>query len=44
MEKNHVDTNEKKLFFKKLKLKPENQTCFDCPTRNPTWVKLFCFI
>lgn len=23
--------------FKRMKARPENQVCFDCPTRNPTW-------
>lgn len=35
--KQYVDSAEKTAILKKLRSKPENKTCFDCPTRNPSW-------
>ena len=28
------------VFFRKLRMKSENRTCFECPNRNPTWISL----
>jgi len=33
----YVSAEERVSTFKRLKSKTENKTCFDCPTRNPTW-------
>ena len=32
-----VPTAEKNLVLKKLRAKPHNKICFDCPARNPSW-------
>ena len=33
----NVDTVYKNHLLKKLRAKPENKQCFDCPQRNPSW-------
>lgn len=33
----HVPTVEKNAILKKLRSKPENKVCFDCPAKNPSW-------
>ena len=33
----NVDTVYKNQLLKKLRAKPENKQCFDCPQRNPSW-------
>jgi hypothetical protein len=35
--KQSIPTAEKNLILKKLRAKPENKLCFDCPARNPSW-------
>ena len=33
----HVPSAEKNAVLKKLRAKPENKICFDCPAKNPSW-------
>lgn len=37
MSSKHVDPAETKATLKKLRSKPENKVCFDCPAKNPSW-------
>ena len=32
-----LPTQEKNTILRRLRLKPENKICFDCPSRNPSW-------
>lgn len=32
-----VTASDRIAAFKRMKCRPENQVCFDCPTRTPTW-------
>lgn len=32
-----LPTQEKNAILKRLRSKPENKICFDCPSRNPSW-------
>lgn len=37
MDRNYLPSAEKNLILKKIRLKPDNKICFDCPARNPSW-------
>lgn len=37
MASKHVDPAETKAVLKKLRAKPDNKVCFDCPAKNPSW-------
>eukprot|EP01069_Polyplicarium_translucidae_P002569 Polyplicarium_translucidae@DN2067_c0_g1_i3.p5 len=39
-EKGCVADSDRDLFFKTLRLKCENRTCFECAGRSPTWTSL----
>uniref|UniRef100_A0A7S0B743 Arf-GAP domain-containing protein n=1 Tax=Pyrodinium bahamense TaxID=73915 RepID=A0A7S0B743_9DINO len=39
-EKGFVPDEVRNTFFRKLRMKTDNRTCFECPARNPTWNSL----
>mmetsp|Transcript_23727 Transcript_23727/g.74682 ORF Transcript_23727/g.74682 Transcript_23727/m.74682 type:complete len:405 (+) Transcript_23727:75-1289(+) len=39
-EKGFVPDEVRNAFFRKLRMKHDNRTCFECPNRNPTWISL----
>mmetsp|Transcript_7371 Transcript_7371/g.13079 ORF Transcript_7371/g.13079 Transcript_7371/m.13079 type:complete len:373 (-) Transcript_7371:198-1316(-) len=39
-DKGFVTDEYRDAVFKKLRMKNENRTCFECSTRNPTWISL----
>lgn len=39
-EKGFVPDEVRDTFFRKLRMKSENRSCFECPNRNPTWISL----
>mmetsp|Transcript_101114 Transcript_101114/g.179475 ORF Transcript_101114/g.179475 Transcript_101114/m.179475 type:complete len:391 (+) Transcript_101114:73-1245(+) len=39
-EKGFVPDEVRNTFFRKLRMKSENRSCFECPNRNPTWISL----
>mmetsp|Transcript_104683 Transcript_104683/g.223778 ORF Transcript_104683/g.223778 Transcript_104683/m.223778 type:complete len:412 (-) Transcript_104683:164-1399(-) len=36
--KGFVTDDARDAIFRKIRMKQENRTCFDCPTRNPSWI------
>lgn len=39
-DKGFVPNESRDAFFRKLRMKNENRTCFECKARNPTWISI----